>query len=499
MLDVNLIKNLPATIPDFRFKKFDQETYLLTNDLGNYVFLNNQEFEDYISGRLDSQTAKYQELLDNLFIKNENYVAEFTERFRNRYDFVKYGPSLHIVVVTLRCNHRCIYCHASAADSTDSGYDMSLGTAKKVVDTIFQSPNWALAIEFQGGEPILNWPVVKFIIDYATEKNKLEKRNLIFRFVSNFSLLDEEKMNYLLDRKVNFCTSLDGDEQTHNFNRVFTGANSFALVTEWIKKIGKAYEKRAEGKKKNYHSVGALMTVSRQTLDNYQKVIDTYLELGFKSIWLRYLNPFGFALNAQTKIWYTPQEFIEFYKKSLDYILEKNYSGQFFYEVFAVTYLRKILLQEEPNHLDVRSPCGAGIGQLAYNYNGDVYTCDEGRMISRMDDETFKLGSVLTDSLTEILSNNACKSVCLASCTETMPGYKDHVYKPYLGVCPVYNYSVHKQIFPAMKANNRWQIDEAIIDYLFVKLQNQKNKDIFLEWVRRSKPPVRTREEVNSD
>jgi len=63
-------------------------------------------------------------------------------------------------------------------------------------------------------------------------------------------------------------------------------------------------------------------------------------------------------------------------------------------EKAAVTFLKKIMTEEDPNHLDFRSPCGAGIGQLAYNYNGKVYTCDEGRMMSMMNDESFCLGNV---------------------------------------------------------------------------------------------------------
>jgi His-Xaa-Ser system radical SAM maturase HxsB len=490
MLDLKTIEKIGDKVGDFRFKQFDKDIYLLTNDQGNYIFLPVKDFKRFIAGKLKPTEPVYRHLKDNLFLKDENYVSNSIQKYRQRYDFLKYGPSLHIVVVTLRCNHRCIYCHASAGNSLEKKLDMDLATAKKVVDTIFQSPNWAIAIEFQGGEPLLNWPVVKFIVEYAGEKNKLEKKNLIFRLVSNFSLLDDEKMNFLMDHGVHFCTSLDGDEATHNFNRVYSCGNSYAEAVKWIKKIGKTYEQRANSQKKNYFSVGALITVSRKTLDNYKQVIDTYIDLGFKSIYLRYLNPYGFAVSAQEQIWYQPQEYIEFYKKAMDYILAKNYQGRLFYEMTAVTYLRKILFQEEPNNLDLRSPCGAVIGQLAYNYNGDVYTCDEGRMISRMGDDMFKLGNVKENSLEKLLNNNLGKAMCVASCTEAIPGYQDHVYKPYLGVCPVYNYSVYKQIFPAMATNYKWQIDEAMLDYLFSKLKDRKNKDIFSQWVIKSQPPI---------
>jgi len=486
MIDLKTIEKLDSkSVGFFRFKKLNGD-YLLTNDIGKYAFLNETDFKKFITGKLNKKEKIYQGLKKNLFIKDKNYQAQLVEKYRDKNRFLKFGPSLHIIVVTLRCNHNCVYCHASAGKTDDKSLDMDMATAKKVVDNIFKTPNDAVAIEFQGGEPLLNWPVVKFIVQYAREKNKLEKKNLQIRFVSNLSVMDEEKMNFLLDNEVNICTSLDGDEETHNYNRVYLDGNSFKQAVNWIKKIDKAYKVKYKGKKKNYYRVGALITVTRKTLANYKQVIDTYIKLGFKTIYLRYLNPFGFALNAKDKIWYTPEEYIDFYKNALDYILEKNYQGRHFYDFMAVTYLAKILFNKDINNLDMRSPCGAGIGQLAYNYNGDVYTCDEGRMISRMGDEMFKLGNINENNFEQLINNDLCKSICLASCTDGQAGYEDNVYQPYIGICPVYNYSVYNNIFQAPKNNVKYMIDEAIIEYLFIKLKNRKNKDIFTEWVEKS-------------
>jgi His-Xaa-Ser system radical SAM maturase HxsB len=444
MLNLQTINKLDEkSVGYFRFKKFDTDNYLLTNEAGQYAFLEENDFKKFITGKLTKNSQPYQELKKNLFIKSEkNYLADSIVKLREKYNYLKFGPSLHIIVVTLRCNHKCIYCHASVGSSQDKSLDMDLGTAKKIVDTIFKANNDALVIEFQGGEPLLNWPVVKFIVQYAGEKNKLEKKDLQIRLVSNFSLMDNDKMKFLMANKVNFCTSLDGDEETHNYNRIYTDGNSFAEVTKWIKKISQAQKAKYKGKKRNYFGIGAVITVSRKNLAKYKEAIDTYIDLGFKHIYLRYLNPYGFALLAREKIWYTPEEFIDFYKKSLDYILEKNYKGRFFADFTAVTYLMKMLFGKDINNLDVRTPCGAAIGQLAYNYNGDVYTCDEGRMLARMGDETFKLGNINEQNFEQLINNNLTKSICLASCTSGLPGYGEDVFQPYLGACPVYNYSV---------------------------------------------------------
>ncbi|MCX6745854.1 MAG: His-Xaa-Ser system radical SAM maturase HxsB [Candidatus Parcubacteria bacterium] len=491
MLDLKTINNLDTrSVGYFRFKQFGND-YLLTNETGEYVFIPENNFKKFLTGKLGKKSEIYKELLNKSFLKDKNYLVNSVLKYRERYHFLQFGPSLHIIVITLRCNHKCIYCHASAGDSLDKSLDMDLATAKKVVDTIFQTTNDAICIEFQGGEPLLNWPVVKFIISYALEKNKLEKKNLVFRLVSNFSLMAEEKIKFLMDNNVNFCTSLDGDEETHNYNRIYLEGNSYQNVVKWIKRINQAYKEKYKDKKKNYQRIGALITVTRKTLANYKEVIDTYIDLNFKGIYLRYLNPYGFAKQSKEKIWYSTDEYIDFYKSTFDYILEKNYQGQLFYENMAATYLRKILLQEEPHNLDMRSPCGATIGQLAYNYNGDVYTCDDGRALSRTGDETFKLGNINANTFAELINNNLCKSMCMASCTTGLPGHSDNVYQPYWGTCPVYNYSLSGNIFPAMKENFKWQIDEQILDYIFEKLKSKKNEDIFREWCKAARPRVK--------
>jgi hypothetical protein len=68
----------------------------------------------------------------------------------------------------------------------------------------------------------------------------------------------------------------------------------------------------------------------------------------------------------------------------MDYILELNKKGINFREMLSGIYLSKILTDRDPNYLDERSPCGACIGQVAYNYDGKIYSCDEGRMLARM-------------------------------------------------------------------------------------------------------------------
>ncbi|MBL7154903.1 MAG: His-Xaa-Ser system radical SAM maturase HxsB [Candidatus Portnoybacteria bacterium] len=483
MSSLNLKKIKYNQLGFFRFKKIKNK-YLLTNDVGDYLFLKEKEFENFLTNSLEKDKEPYLSLKEKNFLKNELDLTELIEKYRSKKAFLFGGPSLHIVVVTLRCNHQCIYCHASAQDMSRKDLDMSQETANQVVDKIFQTTSPFLAIEFQGGEPLINWPVVKFIVEEAYRKNKKAKKDLQIRLVSNFDFMTEERFKYLLDKKVSLCVSLDGPEKLHNKNRPIRDSenrySNYRNIVKWVKKFNKLYPQL---KKKGYiYRIAGRVTISRFSLSKPKEIVDEYIKLGFDSFYLHHLNPFGFSLESQREIGYIAKEYINFYKKALDYIIQLNLKGKKFKEKMAVTFLTKILTDYDPNHLDYRSPCGAGIGQLAYHYNGDVYTCDEGRMLSMMGDESFRLGNVRENSYQEIVASPIIRTLCTASCLEGLPGCSDCIYKPYCGVCPIYNYFEQGNIFGQMPTNERCQINQAILNFLFEKLQDPKIKAVLESW-----------------
>jgi len=457
----------------FRFKELNGQ-YLLTNEIGEYIFLEAGDFRKLTQGRLNKAGPVYRELKTRSFISKEINRQELVERFRQRNKFLWQGPSLHIVVVTLRCDHRCIYCQTSSVLPDRKGFDMTEEVAKKTVDVIFGSPSQAITIEFQGGEPLMNWKVVRFICAYASEKNKSHGKDLRLTLVTNLSLMDEKKLNFLLDNNVTICTSLDGPRHIHDKNRKLhkSSRSSYNKVTSQIRKIMKKY--------KNPKAVGALTTVSRTSLSYPKQIIDEYNKWGFSAIHLRPLSNLGFSEKARTKIGYSAGEFVEFYRKCLDYLIGLNLEGRSqMVETTARILLSKILLGQTPNYLDIRSPCGAGIGQLAYNYDGSVYICDEARMLR---DEIFSLGNVGVNSYEDIISHSGVSSTCISSVLEGL--YCDYcAYKPYCGVCPVCNYKETSSLYTQMGDNEKCKINEGTMDYLFSRLQDEKVRKVFLDWV----------------
>jgi uncharacterized protein len=474
---LKLKKTEYKNLAPFYFKYFKNK-YLVTNEIGEWLFLTAKEFDKFLSGDFKEDFDFYLKLKEKNLIKKEINIEKMCQAYRSKRQYLFNGPSLHIVIPTLRCDHQCLYCQASAKGVNEKEFDMPEKTAKKVVDKIFQSTSESIVIEFQGGEPLLNWPIVKFIIEYAKKKNKKIKKEIELRLVSNFSLMDEEKFKFLLENKVNLCTSIDGPEKLHNSQRILLGGNSYRNSVKWIKKFNKIYP---ELKKKNYiHKIDGLTTITRFSLAYPKKIVDEYLKLGFSGIYLRPLSPFGFSQKILRKIGYSAEEFTSFYKKAFDYIIKLNLQGKRIKENMAKTFLVKILTESDPNHMDFRSPCGAGIGQLAYNFDGNIYTCDEGRMMAMMGDENFKVGNVFENSYKEIVSSPAVRTICLASCLDNLSGCATCVYKPYCGVCPIYNYFVQGNIFTN---NDKCKINQAILDLIFEKLENKKIREIFESWL----------------
>lgn len=460
----------------FRFKEFGTRDYLLTNDVGEYIIISRNDFRKFLRGDLKVDDPQYKILQEQGLIKSKIDVPSLANKYQKKNLFIFQGPTLHIIVVTLRCDHKCAYCQSSSRQETDKGFDLDVATAKKIVDTIFYSPAKSIAIEFQGGEPLLNWPVVKFIVEYSKEMNKVHQKDLELRLVSNLSLIDENKLSFFVENNVTICTSLDGPEYIHNKNRVRFKGNSYKHTVKWLKRAKKVYSTKT----RNKFRPGAIVTITKSSLQYPEDIVDEYIKQGINSIFIRPLTPLGMAKHLWDKIGYSAEDYLIFYKKALMHLISyalKNQRSRF-HENTAKIFLGKILTEYDPNFLELRSPCGAGIGQLLYNYDGKVYTCDEGRMV---EDEIFCIGDVRKSSFNKIVSHPTVRVLSIASCLDNT-ACDLCVYKPYCGVCPIYNWSESGNVFMRYSCNQRCLINKGILDFLFDQLQNVKVRALFHKW-----------------
>ena len=455
---------------------------LLTSHLGDWVFLSKAELAALWRGELAEGTPLHEKLAARNFLRSKLDVEVEATRYARKKRFLDYGPNLHVMVVTLRCNESCVYCHASRADMDKVETDMSKETAEKAVELALQSTAPSITIEFQGGEPLVNFEVVKHIVEVATQKNRAYGKGLEFTMVSNLSLMDEDKLRWLVDHKVQICTSIDGPEALHNKQRILAGGNAWQAATKWIKRINEEYAKM--GLDPVLYHVEALLTTTRALLPFPKEIVDAYVALGCRAIFIRPVDPFGWASRTAKTVEYPRSDYLDFYRTATDYILELNRQGVQVLERFGAIFLTKILADEEPNFLDVRSPGGAGIGQIAYSYDGKIYTSDEGRMVGQMGDSFFEIGDVRTSKYRELMTHPTVRSLTLASTLDLQPDCVTCTYNPYCGIVPEHSYRTQGSIFGRMRESHLCAVHKGIQDYLFDKLRENdpKTVEILKRW-----------------
>src|SRR5512142_2424001 len=95
----------------FCFKKIDG-AYLLTNATGAYAFLDDNDFVAFVENKLDSSSPVWSDLSNKGFVRATVEPGQVAATFQRRKRFLDYGPNLHVVEVTLRCNETCTYCHS---------------------------------------------------------------------------------------------------------------------------------------------------------------------------------------------------------------------------------------------------------------------------------------------------------------------------------------------------------------------------------------------------
>jgi uncharacterized protein len=467
-IDLRQLRLDPSAPAFFRWREVGEHV-VVTNLEGRYLLLSLDEFKRFAEGRVEAGSPLHQRLDEANLLRASYRVEEAAAALRRRKSFLQGGGvSLGILVVTLRCNETCVYCHASRANMEAVQTDMSLETAEKAVDLLLATTSPSITIEFQGGEPLVNFAAVQRVIEAAKAKNQAIGKRLEFTMVTNLALMDEEKLGYLLANHVQICTSIDGPEKLHNAQRKLPTGDAHQRAVRWIKEINHRYE--AMGLDPTLYHVEALLTTTRETLPLWKEVVDTYVGLGCRALFLRPIDPFGFAERTRLRVEYPRSQYMEFYRRAVDYMIELNKQGVEILERYAAIFLTKILGGEDPNFLDLRSPAGTGIGQMAVNYDGKVFTCDEGRMLHEMGDDTFLLGHVDTHRYRELVGHETVRAAVIASNLDGQPDCTNCAYNPYCGTVPANNHKTAGSLFGRMRESAICAVHKGIQDYLFEKL-----------------------------
>lgn len=451
----------------FEFKRHSDGRVLVVNECGDSSYLSNRDFDCLTAKDFASIPEDVLHSLESRhMISNEEQLDMALEllanKYRSRREYLKEATSLHMMVVTLRCNHRCEYCQVSSEADDAHKFDMQPNVAEKIVDLIFQTPSPVVKIEFQGGDALLNWDAVMAAVRHAEELNKVYGKTLEFVACTNLFALTKRHVADMKVHNIKISTSLDGPCWMHDKHRILrSGGSSYSVFVEKLKMARKAL---------GYDCANALMTATQDSIRNVREIIDEYISLGFEGVFFRALNPYGDATNSE--MFYSAKDFFDMYKEGLEYIIDLNKRGRRFVEYYTALLLRRILTPYPTHFVDLQSPSGAGVSGVIYDFNGDVYPADEARMLARMGDTRFRMGNVFENTYKEIFLSDVLKGIVRDSCVETIPGCATCAYRVYCGVDVFRNYLEAGDIAHVRTDGFFCQKHTMIFDYLLHKIQD---------------------------
>lgn len=448
----------------YRHREIAPEAHLIVSDSGDYAYLPQTEWEHLAQSpdllpldRIAELKSKY--ILGSPGSKGIKRLL--ASRIRTKSETLLNGPSLHIMVPTLQCAHTCQYCQVSRA-LDDNGFSMSVKTLEAACRTILESPSDHLSVEFQGGDPLLRFDLVKHAIEYLVDLNSEVKKHIRFVVASSLHQLTPPMCEFFKHHSVYLSTSLDGPRELHNKNRPLPTRDAYERTLTGIDLA------RAQI---GADAVSALMTTTKESLRQPEAIVDEYIERGFNEIFIRPLNPYGFAARNTRLIAYNLDAFMDFYERALEQVLAWNLRGVDIREVTASILFNKILSPFDAGYVDLQSPTGAGQAVLAYNYDGFVYPSDEARMLAESGDTTLRLGRI-GEPLSNLCSSPVVQQLVTASVTESRPGCRECAFKPYCGPDPVTAYAQHACFDPPVNETEHCQRQQRLFESLFRRLND---------------------------
>lgn len=461
------------------FHRLRSGRVFLSNAVGEWETMPADAFTAFVERKLDLGSDTYANLRAKHFLIDEDSSVAYdllALKLRARLSHLRHFLGLAIFVVTLRCEHSCPYCQVSRQSDDRVAFDMPQATAERALDMLFTSPLTEVKIEFQGGEPLLNFELISSIVSSARRRAAAASKNVSFVIATNLALLTDDILSFCKANDVLLSTSLDGPADLHNKNRPRRGNNSHTLVEK-----GLQHARAVLG----HDRVAALMTTTKGSLDRVEEIIDEYRRLGLREIFLRPLSPYGFAIKTRQYRAYQSGDWIDFYRRGLRYILELNKAGESFVELYAATILRKMLTPMPGGYVDMMNPAGIGTQVLVFNYDGDVYASDEARMLAEMGDKTFRLGNVHAETLEAMLSGETLIDAVEQTVLDSVPMCSDCAFRSYCGADPVFHHATQGDVVGHKPTSEFCRRQMAIFEEVVEMMdRDPEAAAIFRSWVR---------------
>lgn len=336
----------------------------------------NEEVTEKLSASYSGEDLKtalkeIQELTDEGMLFTEDIYENAIEHFKERPTVVK-ALCLHIAH---DCNLACKYCFAEEGEYHGRRALMSYEVGKKALDFLIANSGSRrnLEVDFFGGEPLMNWQVVKDLVAYGREQEKIHNKNFRFTITTNGVLLNDEVQEFVNKEMDNVVLSLDGRKEVNDKMRPFrNGKGSYDLI---VPKFQKLADSRNQEK---YYVRG---TFTRDNLD-FSKDVLHFADLGFKQISIE-------PVVGEDSDFYSikkedlPKIFEE-YDALAKALVEREKEGK------GVNFFHFMIdLDGGPCVAKRLSGCGSGTEYLAVTPWGDLYPCHQ-----FVGEEEFLMGNV---------------------------------------------------------------------------------------------------------
>lgn len=275
------------------------------------------------------------------------------------------------------CNLNCAYCFASQGKYHGDRALMSFEVGRRALDFLVENSGTRhnLEVDFFGGEPLMNFEVVKQLVAYARSIEKEKGKHFRFTLTTNGVLVDEDVIDFANREMSNVVLSLDGRQEVHDRYRVdYAGNGSWANIVPKFQKFVKARGG------KNYYMRGTFTHANPDFLKDVEKM----LELGFREL---SMEPVVAAAEDPSALTEADKAVVmEQYEKLAELMLQHDQKGDPF-----TFYHYMIDLKGGPCIYKRISGCGSGTEYMAVTPWGDLYPCHQ-----FVGDEKFKLGDIFS-------------------------------------------------------------------------------------------------------
>jgi uncharacterized protein len=379
--------------------------------------------EKYDVSQIEEAIEEIEALENEGLLYTEDMYVDYLGQFQARNPIVK-ALCLHIAH---DCNLKCKYCFAGEGEYRGQRSLMSAEVGKKAIDFLIQASGNRrnLEIDFFGGEPLMNFEVVKEIVDYARSIEGEHNKNFRFTITTNGVLLDDDIQAYINEHMHNVVLSIDGRKEVHDRMRyTINHKGSYDLVVPKFKKIADSRNQT------NYYVRG---TFTRENLD-FAKDVLHLADIGFKQVSVEPVvapKEMSYALREED----LPMLYEQYEELAKELVKRKKEGQGFNFFHFMID------LSQGPCVAKRLAGCGSGSEYLAVTPEGDLYPCHQFVGL-----EEFKMGTVFDGIQNQpmqkqfqacnVYAKDECKNCwakfyCSGGCAANAYQFHRDIRKPY--------------------------------------------------------------------